>query len=367
MNSAPAAHEHGAADRTGVLLTNLGTPDAPTTAAVRRYLAEFLSDRRVIELSPWLWQPILRGVILNLRPRRSAAAYARIWTDAGSPLRDISRRQAAAVDTALTRLAPDDDIITALGMRYGSPSIPSALAYLRAANVRRLLVFPAYPQYSAATTGSTFDAVTGVLSGWRWVPELRFINHYHDDTSYIAALADSVRAHQQVHGRPRRLLMSFHGLPRHYFLAGDPYFCHCQKTARLLAQQLGLGADDYVITFQSRFGPRAWLQPYTDRTLLALAGQGVDDVQVICPGFAADCLETLEEISILNKELYLQHGGRRFSYVPALNDTPAHVAVLAGIMHRHLSGWETPADTGQRQASRQRAREMGAADQAGNV
>ncbi len=367
MNNDAVVPGHGAKDRTGVLLVNLGTPDAPTTAAVRRYLAEFLSDRRVIELSPWLWQPILRGIILNVRPRRSAAAYARIWTDAGSPLLDIFRRQAAALDTALAREAPDDDIVTALGMRYGSPSIRSALEYLWAANVQRLLVFPLYPQYSAATTGSTFDAVAEVLKRRRWVPELRFINHYHDDTFYIAALADSVRAHQAAHGTPRKLLMSFHGLPRHYFLAGDPYFCHCQKTARLLAERLGLAAEDYQVTFQSRFGPREWLQPYTDRTLMALAREGVDNVQVVCPGFSADCLETLEEISILNKELFLHHGGRQFSYIPALNDSPAHVAVLAGVVLRHLSGWESPADVAQRLASRRRAVEMGAPAQTGNA
>lgn len=360
MSVSAIAQAHGAMDRTGVLLTNLGTPDAPTTPAVRRYLAEFLSDRRVIELSPWLWQPILRGIVLNLRPRRSAAAYARIWTDAGSPLLAISKCQAAAVDRALARTQPDDDIVTALAMRYGSPSVASALEYLRAANVQRLLVFPLYPQYSAATTGSTFDAVADVLKRWRWVPELRFINHYHDDTGYIAALADSVRAHQGRHGKPQKLLMSFHGLPKHYFLAGDPYFCHCQKTARLLAEALGLGPDDYLVTFQSRFGPREWLQPYTDKTLIALAQQGVDNVQVICPGFSADCLETLEEISILNKEQYLHHGGRQFSYIPALNDSPAHVDMLAGIVRRHISGWGSPPDSAQRAASRQRAFAMGA-------
>lgn len=361
MSDAGAVPVHGTKDRAGILLTNLGTPDAPTTTAVRRYLAEFLSDRRVVELSPWLWQPILRGVILNVRPRRSAAAYARVWTDAGSPLLAISKRQAAAVDGALALIQPNDDIVTALAMRYGSPSIASALEYLRAANVQRLLVFPLYPQYSAATTGSTFDAVADVLKRWRWVPELRFINHYHDDTAYIAALAGSVRAHQDRHGRPQMLLMSFHGLPKHYFLAGDPYFCHCQKTARLLAEALGLGADDYLVSFQSRFGPRAWLQPYTDRTLAALAKRGIDNLQVICPGFSADCLETLEEISIRNKEQYLHHGGRQFSYIPALNDSAVHVEALTGIVRRHLSGWELPASGTQREVSRARAAAMGAA------
>ena len=296
-----AVHSHAAQDRTGVLLTNLGTPDAPTTQAVRRYLAEFLSDTRVIELSPLLWQPILHGIILRFRPRKSAAAYRRIWTDNGSPLLSISKRQTGRVDAALTRDLPDAAVVTALGMRYGTPSIASALAFLRAANVRRLLVFPLYPQYSAATTGSTLDAVADVLKGWRWVPELRFINHYHDDAAYVEALADSVRRHQQQHGRPDRLLISFHGLPKQYFLAGDPYFCHCQMTARVLAERLGLNPDQYAVSFQSRFGPREWLQPYTDKLLLQWAKTGIGNVQVICPGFSADCLETLEEIAMLNR------------------------------------------------------------------
>jgi ferrochelatase len=359
VNAAPP-HLHGAPDRTGVLLTNLGTPEAPTAAALRRYLAEFLSDRRVIELPPWLWQPILHGIVLRVRPRRSAAAYARIWTDAGSPLLAYSKRQAAALDRALARDVPDDDIVTALAMRYGSPTIASALEFLHAAGVRRLLVLPLYPQYSAATTGSTFDAVTGALRRWRWVPELRFVNHYHDDAAYIAALADSVRRHQDAHGRPQKLLISFHGLPKHYFLAGDPYFCHCQKTARLLAAALELGAGHYEVAFQSRFGPREWLRPYTDETLKTWARNGISHVQVICPGFAADCLETLEEIAILNKKLFLHHGGRQFSYIPALNDESAHVAALAGIARRHLCGWEGSASRERREESRRRAMEMGA-------
>ena len=359
MKPAPAVHVHGDIDRTGVLLTNLGTPDAPTTKAVRRYLAEFLSDTRVIELSPWIWQPILHGIILRVRPRKSAAAYGRIWTDAGSPLLSISKQQAGRIDAALTRHVPGGAIVTALGMRYGTPSIASALEFLRAANVQRLLVFPLYPQYSAATTGATFDAVANVLKGWRWVPELRFINHYHDDTGYVDALASSVRHHQEQHGKPDRLLVSFHGLPKHYFLAGDPYFCHCQKTARLMAERLGLNADQYAVSFQSRFGLREWLQPYTDRLLLEWVKQGITNVQVICPGFSADCLETLEEINMLDREKFMEHGGKQFSYIPALNDTPAHIDVLTGIVRRHVSGWDCPADTEQLEATRRRANEMG--------
>ncbi|MBI1732423.1 MAG: ferrochelatase [Gammaproteobacteria bacterium] len=358
--AATGVRPHGNVDRTGVLLTNLGTPDAPTTPAVRRYLTEFLSDRRVVELPPWLWRPILHGIVLRIRPRKSAAAYTRIWSDAGSPLLAISKRQTAAVDRALERRYPDTAIVTALGMRYGSPSIASALEYLRAANVQRLLVFPLYPQYSAATTGSTFDAVADALKGRRRVPELRFINHYHDDTLYIAALADSVLRHQAVHGRPDRLLISFHGLPKHYVAAGDPYSEHCQMTTRLLAAQLGLNTDQCAVSFQSRFGPREWLKPYTDKLLLQWVRSGITNVQVLCPGFSADCLETLEEIGMLNREQFLKHGGKQFSYIPALNDGPAHIAVLAGIIQRHLSGWEGPADTAQREASRQRAPALGA-------
>ncbi len=356
----PAVHVHGSRDRTGVLLTNLGTPAAPTTHAVRRYLAEFLSDTRVIELSPLLWQPILHGIILRVRPRKSAAAYGRIWTDAGSPLLSISKQQAGRVDAALTRHLPDDAIVTALGMRYGTPSIASALAFLRAANVRRLLVFPLYPQYSAASTGSTFDAVADVLKGWRWVPELRFINHYHDDAAFVDALADSVRRHQEQNGKPDRLLISFHGLPKHYFLAGDPYFCHCQKTARLLAERLELNTDQYAVSFQSRFGPREWLRPYTDKLLLQWVKSGIYNVQVICPGFSADCLETLEEVAMMYREQFLEHGGKQFSYIPALNDSSAHIEVLTGIIRRHLSGWEDPAAAERLEATRRRANEMGA-------
>jgi ferrochelatase len=350
---------HGLADRTGVLLTNLGTPDAPTTQAVRRYLAEFLSDTRVIELSPLLWQPILHGIILRVRPRKSAAAYGRIWTDAGSPLLSISKQQAGRVDAALTRHLPDDAIVTALGMRYGTPSIASALAFLRAANVRRLLVFPLYPQYSAATTGSTFDAVASVLKDWRWVPELRFINHYHDDSSYIDALAGSIRRHQEQHGSPDRLLISFHGLPKHCFLAGDPYFCHCQKTARLLAERLGLNPDQYAVSFQSRFGPREWLQPYTDKLLQQWAKAGIGNVQVICPGFSADCLETLEEIAIECKTAYLQAGGAEFHYLPCLNERDDWIATLAELTREHLGHWLNLPATGD-PASAARAKGLGA-------
>jgi ferrochelatase len=352
-----ADFRHDASPVMGVLVTNLGTPEAPTPAAVRRYLAEFLSDPRVIETAPLIWKPILHGVILRVRPRRSAEAYRRIWTDEGSPLLVISRRQAAAIESRLAGRRTDSCRVE-LAMRYGQPSIPAAIDRLFEAGVSRLLVLPLYPQYSAATTGSTFDAVTAALRKWRWVPELRFINHYHDDEGYIAALAESIRVHQARHGGPERLLFSFHGLPRHYFRAGDPYFCHCQKTARLVAAQLGLQDAQWAVAFQSRFGPREWLKPYTDKLLREWAKAGVGHVQIVCPGFAADCLETLEEIQMQNRDLFRGAGGGEFSYIPALNDQPGHVDVLVELIERHCRGWDDSGRDGEER--KRRALRLGA-------
>jgi ferrochelatase len=354
-----ADHRHDAPPATGVLVTNLGTPAAPTPAAIRRYLAEFLSDPRVIEVSPLVWKPILHGLILRTRPRRVAEAYRRIWTEEGSPLLAISQRQAAAIESRLAGRRGNNFRVE-LGMRYGQPSIPAALDRLFEANIDRLLVLPLYPQYSGATTGSTFDAVAGALRRWRWVPELRFVNHYHDHEGYIAALAESIRLHQARHGSPERLLFSFHGLPRHYFLAGDPYFCQCQKTARLVAAQLGLQDTHWAVAFQSRFGPREWLKPYTDKLLRSWGKAGIGHVQIVCPGFAADCLETLEEIQFMNRELFRDAGGREFSYVPALNDQPAHIDALVEIIERHCSGWPNPPDATELAAIRSRALRLGA-------
>jgi ferrochelatase len=357
-------YRHDTPPCTGVLLTNLGTPDEPTVPALRRYLAEFLSDRRVIETSGLIWQPILHGIILRTRPRRSAAAYAKIWTEAGSPLLAITRRQAQAVGEELASRCPGP-VQVEPAMRYGNPSIASALARLREANARRLLVVPLYPQYSAATTASTFDAVAAELSRWRWLPELRMVNHYHDHPGYIEALVESVRQFWAEHERPDRLLLSFHGLPKKYFLAGDPYYCECQKTARLLADELGLAENQWAVSFQSRFGPTEWLQPYTDKLLQQWAGAGVGNVHVICPGFSADCLETLEEISMQNRGLFLEAGGKSFSYIPALNDEPDHIHVLAQIVTEHCQGWpEFAADYDaatmrkELQRSRQRAEKL---------
>ena len=359
-------HRHDAPARTGILITNLGTSEAPSAQSVRRFLAEFLSDPCVIELPRWLWWPILHGIILRLRPSKVAHLYQRIWMDDGSPLYVYSRRLAAALESRLA--ARQHDLVQVeLGMRYGQPSIAAALERMRQSNVQRLLVLPLYPQYSATTTGSTFDAVADVLRRWRWVPELRFVGHYHDDENHIEALAQSISAHRAAHGPPDRLLFSFHGLPRHYFLAGDPYYCHCQKTARLVAARLALPDGSWAVSFQSRFGPREWLQPYTQKLLGQWAKSGVRHVQVICPGFAVDCLETLDEIQILNKETFLGAGGSQFSYIPALNDSAGQVDALLALIDRHCRGWkkhgpEMSAADIQRelQETKQRAARLGA-------
>jgi ferrochelatase len=330
--------QHDAPDITGVLLVNLGTPDAPDRAAVRRYLKEFLWDPRVVEMARPLWWLVLNLVILNTRPRRSAHAYAKVWTDAGSPLLVISRHQCAALQAGLQEQF-GTDVKVVLAMRYGNPSIAAGLDELRQAGARRLLVLPLYPQYSATTTASTFDAVTQVLQTWRWLPETRFINHYHDFPAYIAALAASVRNYWTEHGEPERLVMSFHGIPQDYFHAGDPYHCECQKTGRLLAAALDLPADRWLLTFQSRLGPKQWLKPYTDKTLMALGKEGVNNVHVICPGFSADCLETLEEISLEDRDIFLAAGGNDFGYIPCLNADPAHITALLQLVGQHAGDW----------------------------
>jgi len=332
------AFKHGGPSKLGILMLNLGTPEAPTPSAVRRYLAEFLNDPRVVEVPRPLWWLILHGVILRVRPARSAKAYQAVWTDRGSPLLDIARRQAAGLQEILTRtLGPRVQV--ELGMRYGNPSVARALTRLREKNVRRLLVLPLYPQYSGTTTASSFDAVTDELSTWRWLPELRFINQYHDDPAYIDALAASVRAVWSEHGKPERLLFSFHGIPKRYFVAGDPYHCQCHKTARLVAERLALPEERWLVSFQSRVGRDEWLQPYTDETLRRWASTGIRDVQVIAPGFSADCLETLEEIKVENRDHFLAAGGERYRYIPCLNDRPEHLNMLAGLVRRHICGW----------------------------
>ncbi len=351
---------HDAPLRAGVLITNLGTPDAPETKAVRRYLAEFLSDPRVVERPRWLWLPVLYGIILNLRPRKSAEAYAKIWSDEGSPLLAISRRLTKAVADAIEREL-GTPIPVALGMRYGNPSIENALSYLRDRGASRIVALPLYPQYSATTSGSTFDAIAGVLQRWRWVPDLRFIAHYHDDAGYIDALASSIRDWREKNGAGERLLLSFHGIPQRYFDAGDPYHCHCHKTARLLASALDLDSERMALSFQSRFGPEAWLKPYTVETLDAWAKAGVRRVDVVAPGFAADCLETLEEIAIQYGDRFREHGGE-LRYIPALNDAAVHVTALCKrLIQEGGEWWRSEDDSEDERMSRlERARALGA-------
>lgn len=341
--------------RAGVLLTNLGTPDAPRRKDLRRYLKQFLSDPRVVELPRPLWWLILNLVILNVRPGRSAAAYRKIWTEQGSPLLVNTRRVTEGLLADLDDHFPQRPLVK-FAMRYGEPSIPSVLRQMYDAPLQRLLVLPMYPQYSGSTTGSTFDAVSRELRRWRWVPELRFVSSYHDHELYIDALAQRVHHAWNENHRGELLLMSFHGVPRRYLLKGDPYHCQCHATARLLAARLDLRDDQWKVVFQSRFGREPWLQPYCDETLASLPGRGVRRVDVVCPGFAVDCLETLEEIAMQNRELFEHSGGESFQYIPCLNDDPAHLDLMRKLIEQHSSGWpevEKPADTamlGQRQA-----------------
>jgi ferrochelatase len=348
-------YTHHTPERIGVLLVNLGTPAAPDTGSVRRFLSEFLSDPRVIELPRALWWLILHGVILRIRPAKSAHAYQQVWTEQGSPLMVNSQALAEKLSTQLrTHLHTEVQLV--LGMSYGEPSIINALEQLRTANVRKVIVLPLYPQYSGTTTGSVFDAVTTQLQRWRWVPELQFITHYHDDAAYIAALANSVRQHWQVHGK-RHLLLSFHGLPKKYLLKGDPYHCQCHKTGRLLAEQLQLSKNEWSVSFQSRVGRDEWLRPYTEELLAEYANKGPQQLSVLCPGFAADCLETLEEIALRNREDFLKAGGQAFDYIPALNATATHVEALQHLIARHAQHWLPLAD---RQGSAELAKQLGA-------
>ena len=359
-------YEHGLPETLGVLLVNLGTPEEPTTSAVRRYLGEFLSDPRVVELPRLLWWPILHGVILRIRPSLSARAYQKIWTEQGSPLLLHSQNIAEAVREKLTaRLSGSVNV--ELGMTYGKPSIGSALTRLYQQYVRRLIVLPLYPQYSGTTTASVFDAVTRNLAQRRWIPDFRFVSHYHDAAGYVAALAASVRDFWDIEGRGERLLFSFHGLPRRCLDNGDPYHCQCQKTARLVAESLELDESQWAVAFQSRVGREEWLRPYTDETLREWGGEKLGDIDVICPGFAADCLETLEEIAIQNAELYKASGGGQLRYIPALNARDDHTAFLSRTIEKSVGGWpEASPDWSMSEAARQlekslrRARAMGA-------
>ena len=357
---------HGAQEKLGILLVNLGSPDAPTSSAVRKYLAQFLSDPRVIEVNRLLWWFILHGIILRIRPARAAKAYRKVWTDDGSPLIHTTKLQTRALQKKLEERFRGH-VIVDMAMSYGNPSIKDGLEGLRKAGARRLLVLPLYPQYSATTTAAVFDEVTRVLQGWRWLPDLRIINHYHDHPKYIEALANSIQQQWETKGRNELLLFSFHGIPQRYFDSGDPYFCHCQKTARLVAEELELKDDEWKVVFQSRFGREPWLQPYCSETLQQLPTDGVKSVDIICPGFAADCLETLEEIQIENRDLFIEAGGESFNYIPCLNDGKEHLDALCEVLTAHMFGWpETMPgwDAGilavEAKKSRERALAMGA-------
>lgn len=330
-------YEHGSQENIGILLVNLGTPEAPEPGSVRKYLRQFLSDPRVIEQPRWRWLPILYAFILPFRSPRTARAYRKIWRE-GSPLLQncLAQRQRIAEATA------GNPVKVELGMSYGKPSIRDALRSLRKQNCRRIVVLPLYPQYSSSTTGSVFCDIARELSVWRAVPHLRFISDYCDDPRYIRALAASVRVYQEKKGKPDKLVMSFHGTPLSMLTDGDPYFCLCQKTARLLATELGLQKEEWQITFQSRFGKEQWLLPYTDETLRELAARGAKHVQVICPGFSSDCLETLEEMDQENREVFLAgDAGRQFGYIPALNDSPAHMEFLVSLLQEAVPDWLT--------------------------
>ena len=335
------AHTHGQAPRTAVLLCNLGTPEAPTAAALRVYLAEFLSDRRVVEIPKPIWWLILHGIVLRTRPAKSAAKYASIWSTEGSPLKVWTARQATMLRGWLGERG--HRVTVRYAMRYGQPSIASELDALKAEGVTRVLILPAYPQYSGTTTASVFDAVYAWAQKTRAVPELRFVNHYHDDAGYIGALARRVKNHWQDHGRPDQLVMSFHGVPERTLHLGDPYHCECRKTGRLLAEKLGLRADQFILTFQSRFGRAKWLQPYTEPTLVALAHSGTKRVDVVCPGFTSDCLETLQEINQEARQAFLLAGGKEFHCIPCLNDQPEWISALCSVAERHMANWPTQA------------------------
>ena len=342
MYQCTSIHESVGDAKIGILLSNLGTPDAPTKAAVKPYLRQFLSDTRVIEPPPprWIWQIILNAVILNLRPKKSAKAYKTVWDThgEGSPLLSIAKKQKNAIASELEKNAPGKFIVS-LGMSYGNPSMGSALNELESQGCKNIIVLPLYPQYAGASTGSVFDAVAREFMTWRNVPDLRFISSYNKEDLYIEALANSVKEYQAVHGKPDLLLMSYHGIPKRYFDKGDNYPCQCCKTTFLLASKLDLKPNEYTMTFQSRLGVAEWMKEYTDKPLKSLPGKGVKSVQVICPGFSADCLETIEEISEENKNYFMESGGEKFGYIPALNDRQDHIDFLTKLLLKNAQGW----------------------------
>ncbi len=355
-------YRHGSPQRTGVLLINLGTPDAPTAEALRPYLQEFLSNPRVIELPRLIWWPILYGFILPFRPKQSAEKYAKIWMPEGSPLKVHTERQTALLREALrTRLA--NPPLVEYAMNIGKPSVASVIAHMQTQGCERILILPLFPQYAASSTAAAMDNVFAVLSHMRNQPSIRTIKQYHDHPGYIAALAQNIRDYWDLHGRPDKLIISFHGTPRASLDKGDPYHCACQKTGRLLAEALNLNTSQYSVCFQSRFGKSKWLTPYTATTLMELGKEQMRRVDVVCPGFVSDCLETLEEIAMEVKDIFIQAGGKEFHYIPCLNERRDWIEALTELTCTHLQGWMDSHDSKEAlQLSRKLALEMGAKD-----
>lgn len=327
-------HEGRFNKKTGILVTNLGSPDAPTAKALRVYLAEFLSDPRIVEIPRLIWLMILHGIILRVRPKKSAKAYQSIWTENGSPLIDISQQQAGKIAEKLK--ANNHNVEVELAMRYGNPSIEAGLEKLRDKGITRIVIFPLYPQYSSPTTGSTFDAVARVLKKWRWVPELHFINGYNTNPLYIESLANSIKEDLEKNGTPQKVVFSYHGMPKQFLDHGDPYHCLCHQTTRLVVEKLGLNKELVMTTFQSRFGKAEWLKPYTDATLESFPNDGIKDIAIISPAFSADCLETLEELEEENREIFEEAGGEKYRYIAALNDRDDHINALYDVLKPNL-------------------------------
>ena len=346
-------YQHGDQAKVGILLANLGTPDAPTTQALRRYLAQFLMDRRIVEIPRFIWCWILHCIILVFRPKKSAEKYASIWTAEGSPLMVNALKQKQMLTELLAKKIASPFVVE-LGMSYGNPSMESAIAKLKAQHCNKILVFPLYPQYAASSTAASLDAIWKVLLKTRNVPAIRTIRNYHDHPAYIQALADSVLQHWSINGRPEKLVMSFHGVPKMHLLKGDPYHCECMKTGRLLAEKLGLIKDEYSVAFQSRFGRQEWLKPYLASTLEALGKTKTKRVDLICPGFSSDCLETLEEIAMEGKHIFQSNGGGEYHYIPCLNGREGWIEAMGTIALENLQGWvsaEWDAQEAQKQAN----------------
>lgn len=320
----------------GILINNLGTPDSPTKKGLKKYLNQFLMDRRVVDISRLLWVPLLKLIILNVRPKKSAKLYKSIWTEDGSPLLAISKKILARLKDAFK---DDKNLFFDLGMRYGNPSIDKALHRFKEKGISKIIVLPLYPQAGSPTTTSTMDAVNNFLSKQSWTPNLRFISGYHDNDNYIDSISKSIEDSFSKNGRPDKLIFSYHGMPERYLHEGDPYFCFCHKTTRLVAEKLSLDKNDYEMAFQSRFGYEKWLQPYVDEMIPNLAKNGTKHLQIISPGFSVDCLETLEEIDIQYRELFEEHGGEKYSYIPCLNDSDDQIELVKSLIMNNSKGW----------------------------